>query len=102
MAPQMVDHRAANADGGVGRKGVAAILEAVGGLDQGDHADLDEILDLHRRGNPAVDVPGDLADKRHVLTRQHFGRSEERRVGKECVSTCRSRWSPYHSTKKTK
>src|SRR3546814_18466240 len=24
------------------------------------------------------------------------GRSEERRVGKECVSTCRSRWSPYH------
>src|SRR3546814_5081367 len=25
-----------------------------------------------------------------------FSRSEERRVGKECVSTCRSRWSPYH------
>src|SRR3546814_18660067 len=24
-----------------------------------------------------------------------LGRSEERRVGKECVSTCRSRWSPY-------
>src|SRR3546814_19712922 len=28
-------------------------------------------------------------------------RSEERRVGKECVSTCRSRWSPYPSKKKT-
>src|SRR3546814_11225666 len=28
-------------------------------------------------------------------------RSEERRVGKECVSTCRSRWSPYHSQKNT-
>src|SRR3546814_11026771 len=28
------------------------------------------------------------------------GRSEERRVGKECVSTCRSRWSPYHSKNK--
>src|SRR3546814_4863720 len=27
-------------------------------------------------------------------------RSEERRVGKESVSTCRSRWSPYHETKK--
>src|SRR3546814_9004191 len=27
-------------------------------------------------------------------------RSEERRVGEECVSTCRSRWSPYHSKKK--
>src|SRR3546814_1586110 len=26
----------------------------------------------------------------------HQLRSEERRVGKECVSTCRSRWSPYH------
>src|SRR3546814_19099136 len=25
-----------------------------------------------------------------------LGRSEERRVGKECVSTCRSRWSPHH------
>src|SRR3546814_8699109 len=27
---------------------------------------------------------------------RHSRRSEERRVGKECVSTCRSRWSPYH------
>src|SRR3546814_3416969 len=26
----------------------------------------------------------------------HRRRSEERRVGQECVSTCRSRWSPYH------
>src|SRR3546814_3092181 len=35
-----------------------------------------------------------------ILAEDHavanFGRSEERRVGKECVSTCRSRWSPYH------
>src|SRR3546814_21195413 len=29
-------------------------------------------------------------------------RSEERRVGKECVSTCRSRWSPYNQTKTQK
>src|SRR3546814_14150370 len=29
-----------------------------------------------------------------------LGRSEERRVGKECVSTCRSRWSLYHSKQK--
>src|SRR3546814_14622817 len=28
--------------------------------------------------------------------------SDERRVGKECVSTCRSRWSPYNSQKKIK
>src|SRR3546814_12945611 len=30
------------------------------------------------------------------LTSMDPMRSEERRVGKECVSTCRSRWSPYH------
>src|SRR3546814_12057837 len=29
----------------------------------------------------------------------HVGRSEERRVGKECVSACRSRWSPDHEKK---
>src|SRR3546814_20908627 len=29
-------------------------------------------------------------------------RSEERRVGKECVSTCRFRWSPVHTKKKEK
>src|SRR3546814_11803730 len=31
-----------------------------------------------------------------VLLTEKRSRSEERRVGKECVSTCRSRWSPYH------
>src|SRR3546814_15509031 len=36
-----------------------------------------------------------LSDKGLEL-REKLGRSEERRVGKECVSTCRSRWSPYH------
>src|SRR3546814_1021905 len=34
------------------------------------------------------------------LLRVHQFRSEERRVGKECVSTCRSRWSQYHYKKK--
>ena len=29
-------------------------------------------------------------------TRADFERSEERRVGKECLRLCRSRWSPYH------
>src|SRR3546814_12549507 len=32
----------------------------------------------------------------YALVRQTRPRSEERRVGKECVSTCRSRGSPYH------
>src|SRR3546814_19704467 len=31
-----------------------------------------------------------------VALREVASRSEERRVGKECVSTCRSRWSQYH------
>src|SRR3546814_982104 len=30
------------------------------------------------------------------IDERKIGGSEERRVGKECVSTCRSRWSPYH------
>src|SRR3546814_13943687 len=42
--------------------------------------------------------------KRDTLNEQNqavqLGRSEERRVGKECVSTCRSRWSPDSETKK--
>src|SRR3546814_9237484 len=33
---------------------------------------------------------------RNLAGGMHQPRSEERRVGKECVSTCRSRWSPYH------
>src|SRR3546814_11124485 len=38
---------------------------------------------------------------KYCVIYQHWNvRSEERRVGKECVSTCRSRWSPYHSKKK--
>src|SRR3546814_12187443 len=31
-----------------------------------------------------------------IVAAQYPGRSEERRVGKECVRTCRSRWSPHH------
>src|SRR3546814_6759530 len=39
---------------------------------------------------------GSAAETRRRHPRPRMGRSEERRVGKECVSTCRSRWSPYH------
>src|SRR3546814_1787540 len=49
----------------------------------------------------AVVAAQTLANQNLVLSRINgvqaaAGRSEERRVGKECVSTCRSRWSPYH------
>src|SRR3546814_4959502 len=53
-----------------------------------------------QRGNTALRVICPLG-KHLELATLHRGcdvaqRSEERRVGKECVSTCRSRWSPYH------
>ena len=35
-------------------------------------------------------------DRTDGIERDQVGRSEERRVGKECTATCRSRWSPYH------
>src|SRR3546814_12594825 len=41
----------------------------------------------------ARDLPG---GKVQAVLLSHPLRSEERRVGKECVSTCRSRWSQYH------
>src|SRR3546814_14440026 len=37
-----------------------------------------------------------VSDMAFDWTPVDYFRSEERRVGKECVSTCRSRWSPYH------
>src|SRR3546814_12732433 len=44
---------------------------------------------------------GDTAvDQAEPIARMAAIRSEERRVGKECVSTCRYRWSPYASNKK--
>src|SRR3546814_8881428 len=43
-------------------------------------------------GPPSFGAVGSAATEACSYTK----RSEERRVGKECVSTCRSRWSPYH------
>src|SRR3546814_3247711 len=64
-------------------------------------SDLRDHLEPHGWGLPA-DEEG-VADRRCALelgedSRRdaEVDRSEERRVGKECVSTCRSRWSPYH------
>src|SRR3546814_9358845 len=47
---------------------------------------------MHSRpGNPLRAI-----DRSQQVRGSSAPRSEERRVGKECVSTCRSRWSPYH------
>src|SRR3546814_18677244 len=59
---------------------------------------------LERRGAGVVGADiGAIRVERgatRVARFQRSRRSEERRVGKECVSTCRSRWSPYHYKKK--
>src|SRR3546814_10287646 len=50
-------------------------------------------------GREAVDRAEQIVGQHRIITlaRQQRGiRSEGRRVGKECVSTCRSRWSTYH------
>src|SRR3546814_12572192 len=67
-----------------------------------DHAKVEEMA-----AHASVPIINGLTDLSHpcqivadLLTLVEHGkalpRSEERRVGKECVSTCRSRWSPYH------
>src|SRR3546814_11434408 len=56
---------------------------------------------INRNGIPhhvvlASHQASDEAVLRHLGAVLADDRSDERRVGKECVSTCRSRWSPYH------
>ena len=43
-----------------------------------------------------LNIPEKILKKYNLKDKYGDPRSEERRVGKECVSTCRSRWSPYH------
>src|SRR3546814_20478569 len=58
-------------------------------------------LQLLHAAESLNDIPPLKSVGLHALAGDRQGqwamtRSEERRVGKECVSTCRSRWSPYH------
>ena len=47
--------------------------------------------------NPAARLPKELVRQTVLEAKEKpRERSEERRVGKECASMCRSRWSPYH------
>src|SRR3546814_11414753 len=62
----------------------------------------DRLLMLAGRFEPLMEYPQwgpgrvDTFNAAKVIFNFPVDRSEERRVGKECVSTCRSRWSPYH------
>ena len=59
------------------------------------------IADALEGKHPAVPVDvvhralREIHERADAVRRQRF-RSEERRVGKECLRLCRSRWSPYH------
>src|SRR3546814_18643013 len=60
----------------------------------------DVIVRAHRKAERFVQLIVFGCEEYHrdgrFLAQATQQRSEERRVGKECVSTCRSRWSPYH------
>src|SRR3546814_17234303 len=82
-------------DGDKGRLGVKARIA----LDPADHP-IDASLDmknfmLTRRDDATVQADATIKASGPAKSAS-ISRSEERRVGKACVSTCRSRWSPYH------
>src|SRR3546814_12741098 len=54
------------------------------------------VLPATAAGGTVSRIRATLTPGSMVTTIKNTVRSEERRVGKECVSTCRSRWSPYH------
>src|SRR3546814_4368408 len=55
-----------------------------------------EILSISIVGIVFLQLGHTLMNGKITRSDMVIDRSEERRVGKECVSTCRSRWSPYH------
>src|SRR3546814_12851613 len=66
-------------------------------------ARLKDASQYHKLEAYVKDIVGTFAnDKRVIIWDLWNERSEERRVGKECVSKCRSRWSRYQSKKKKK
>src|SRR3546814_19559681 len=67
-------------------------------VDPAQHRDLDP--DPQRRDGDRRQGHGQPETEPVPQQRREPARSEERRVGKECVSTCRSRGSPYYYTKK--
>src|SRR3546814_15125611 len=81
-------------DAAVGNVGVAKDGSAAG-VFQG------VFPDTAQNGPPAGEIGFVVfhANQLYLTKVNGLNRSEERRVGKECVSTCRSRWSPNHKKK---
>src|SRR3546814_17933117 len=61
-----------------------------------DYVPLSQPSPLKGRGLNGSSPPQSRQHRIILSNIQRWSRSEERRVGKECVSTCKSRWSPYH------
>src|SRR3546814_14970908 len=61
-----------------------------------DRAAADAGMELLVHHNPEAMEKGINPFDHGSLHTDMWKRSEERRVGKECVGTCRARWSPYH------
>src|SRR3546814_17806605 len=87
------------------RVGVPFATPVFDGAKEADVSNMLTLAGLHESGQSDLydGRTGDKFDRKvtvgyiYMLKLHHLvDRSEERRVGKECVSTCRSRWSPYH------
>src|SRR3546814_11025683 len=76
------------------RERMLAGAERVSALAQADHGKAFQLLDGEQREALLRKLEGQRGGQRWLSSL--LSRPEERRVGKECVSTCRSRWSPYH------
>ena len=72
-----------------GRTGKSVLVPTMGALHRGH-------LELIRVAREHVGNEGEIVVSIFVNPLQFEPGSEERRVGKECKSQCRSRWSPYH------
>ena len=71
-----------------GEEGESSVLEKYTGIDEKGYVNIE-------MGDIINSVLDSFDDKNRFIFTERF-RSEERRVGKECLRRCRSRWSPYH------
>src|SRR3546814_15321230 len=85
-------------DDHVAGRGLGLLLEQIGiGRHDAPFGDRARLIEVGQLPVAAWQARADVEQVRPGAHRAHqMRRSEERRVGKECVSTCRSRWSPYH------
>src|SRR3546814_12450657 len=95
LDPSIAPGTGTKVPGGVNYREGQLIMEMIADSGRMGSLDIVEVNPILDAGNATAELAVDLVESlfgKSTLMR----RSEERRVGKECVSTCRSRWSPYH------